>query len=190
VRLARIAPGAALLIAGGAGAVAHYAIQLAKLKGARVLTTVSSDAKAAHAKSAGADDIINYRSENVAERVQTLTGGRGVDAAIEMDVSINANLYPGILRPHARVVVYGTSANEAMLPALWLMQNSISLLFFLVYELEVADRSAGLAELTALLEAGRLSHAIARRLPLADIATAHEILERGEVIGNVVLDIA
>jgi NADPH2:quinone reductase len=190
VRLARIAPGAALLIAGGAGAVAHYAIQLAKLKGARVLTTVSSDAKAVHAKSAGADDIINYRSENVAERVQTLTGGRGVDAAIEMDVSVNAKFYPAILRSHARVVVYGTSANEATLPALWLMQNSISLLFFLVYELEVADRSAGLAELTALLEAGRLSHAIARRLPLADIATAHEILERGEAIGKVVLDIA
>jgi NADPH2:quinone reductase len=70
------------------------------------------------------------------------------------------------------------------------MQNSVTLLFFLVYELGVADRAAGLAELTALLEEGRLSHAIARRLPLDDIAAAHEILERGEAIGNVVLDIA
>jgi NADPH2:quinone reductase len=190
VRLARIAPGEALLIAGGAGAVAHYAIQLAKLKGARVITTVSNDAKAAHANSAGADAIINYRSDNVAERVQMLTGGRGVDAVIEMDLSANAKLYSSILRPHARVVVYGTSANEATLPALWLMQNSVTLLFFLVYELGTADRTAGLAELSTLLEEGQLSHAIARRLPLEDIAAAHEILERGEAIGNVVLDIA
>jgi NADPH2:quinone reductase len=179
-----------LLIAGGAGAVAHYAIQLAKLKGARVITTVSNDAKAAHANSAGADAIINYRSDNVAERVQMLTGGRGVDAVIEMDLSANAKLYSSILRPHARVVVYGTSANEATLPALWLMQNSVTLLFFLVYELGTADRTAGLAELSTLLEEGQLSHAIARRLPLEDIAAAHEILERGEAIGNVVLDIA
>jgi NADPH2:quinone reductase len=70
------------------------------------------------------------------------------------------------------------------------MQNSVTLLFFLVYELGVAHRAAGLAELTALLEEGRLTHSIVRRLPLDDIAAAHEILERGEAIGNVVLDIA
>jgi NADPH2:quinone reductase len=190
VRLARIAPGAVLLVAGGAGAVAHYVIQLAKLQGARVVATVSNDEKAAHAKRAGADDIINYRTENVAERVQMLTDDRGVDAVIEMDLNVNARLYSSILRPHATVVVYGTSASETPLPGLWLMQNSISLQFFLVYELGVADRAAGLAELACLLDEGRLSHTIARRMPLKDIAAAHELLEGGEAIGNVVLDIA
>jgi NADPH2:quinone reductase len=190
VRLARIEPGATLLVAGGAGSVAHYAIQLAKLRGGRVITTVSGDAKAAHARSAGADEIINYRSENLGERIKVLTDGQGVDAVIEMDLTGNAPSYPAMLKPHGAVVIYGMSASEATLPSMWLMQNSITLRFFLVYELQEADRAAGITELTELLESGRLMHTIARRLPLDDIAEAHDIVERGEVIGNVVLDIA
>src|SRR5215470_11886724 len=76
VRLAAIAPGATVLAVGGAGSVAHYTIQLAKLRGAAVLSTVSNEAKAAHAKRGGADAIINYRDEDVGERVKALTGGR------------------------------------------------------------------------------------------------------------------
>ena len=190
VRLARIEPGATLLVAGGAGSVAQYAIQLAKLRGGRVITTVSGDTKAAHARSAGADEIINYRSENLGERVKVLTDGQGVDAVIEMDLTGNAPSYPAMLKAHGAVVIYGMSASEATLPSMWLMQNSITLRFFLVYELQEADRATGIAELTELLESGRLTHTIARRLPLDDIAEAHDIVERGEVIGNVVLDIA
>ena len=189
VRLARLEPGMTVLIAGGAGAVAHYAIQVAKLRGARVITTISNAAKAAHARSAGANATINYRSENVVERVKALTEGKGVDALIEMDLSANASLYPGVLRPHATAVVYGTSAAEATLPGSWLMLNSISLHFFLVYELSAADRAAGLSELGELLEHGRLIHAVGRRLPLEAVAEAHELVERGEVMGNVVLEI-
>ena len=189
VRLAQIGPGMNVLITGGAGAVAHYAIQLAKLRGARVLTTVSSDVKATHARAAGADETINYRTEQVGERVQMLTEGRGVDALIEMDLATNANLYPSVLRPHATVVVYGTSAVEAALPGHWLMINSVTLRLFLVYELSAADRAAGLAELRELLDHGKLIHTIARRLPLEAIAEAHELLEQGAVVGNVILDI-
>lgn len=190
VRLARIEPGTTVLVAGGAGSVAHYAIQLAKLRGARVITTVSGDAKAAHARGAGSDEIINYRGEDLGERVKALTGGRGVDAVIEMDLTSNAASYPAILKPHGAVVIYGMSASEATLPSMWLMQNSITLRFFLVYELQAADRTDGIAELSELLEGGKLAHTIARHLPLGDIAEAHDIVERGEVIGNVVLDIA
>src|SRR5262245_24259370 len=67
-----------VLIAGGAGSVTHYTIQLAKLRGARVLTTVSNPEKAAHAGAAGADAIINYRGEDVGERVKAVTDGRGL----------------------------------------------------------------------------------------------------------------
>jgi len=190
VRLAQIGSGTRVLIAGGAGSVGHYAIQLAKRRGARVITTISNEAKAAHARAGGADGTINYRTENVGERIMALTDGQGVDALIEMDLSGNAGLYPAILRPHATIVVYGTSTSEATLSALWLMQNSITLRLFLVYELLPEDRAAALAELTDLLEHGRLIHTVARRLPLEAIAEAHEIVERGAVMGNVVLDIA
>lgn len=69
------------------------------------------------------------------------------------------------------------------------MQNSVTLRFFLVYDVSEADRTAGIAELTALMEQGALSHAVARRLPLADIAEAHDTVERGDVMGHIVLDI-
>ena len=106
-----------------------------------------------------------------------------------MSLSSNARHYPSILGPHATVVVYGMAANETTLPSLWLMQNSIALRLFLIYDLSEADRKAGIDELTRLLGGGRLVHTLARRLPLDPIADAHEIVERGELIGNVVLDI-
>ena len=189
VRLAGIGPETTVLIAGGAGSVAHYAIQLAKLRGARVIATISNEVKATHARAAGADETVNYRTEDVGERVKALTSGRGVDALIEMDLSTNVRLYPAVLRPHSTVVVYGTSASETALPGHWLMINSVTLRFFLVYELPAADRAAGIDELTELLERGRLVHTVARRLPLEAIAEAHELVERGEVMGNVVLDV-
>jgi NADPH2:quinone reductase len=189
VRLANIVPGAVVLVIGGAGSVAHYAIQFAKLRGAVVLSTVSNEAKAAHAKKGGADATINYRTEDVGERVKTLTAGRGVDAVIELDLNRNAKLYPAIARSHGRVVVYGMTAPEATLPALWMMQNTVALLPFLIYEISDADRAAGLAEVNRLMEAGKLQHTVAQQLPLERIADAHDIVERGETMGNVVLDI-
>jgi NADPH2:quinone reductase len=189
VRLAELGPTSTVMIVGGAGSVAHYAIQFAKLRGARVITTVSGPEKAAHARGAGADEAINYRTENVAQRVKTLSNGHGVDAVIELDLSKNGKDYPNILRPHATVVVYGMSSNETTLPTLWLMRNSITLRLFLVYDLAAADRAACLAELGALLQSNRLIHTVGRRLPLHDAALAHELSERGEVIGNIILDI-
>jgi NADPH2:quinone reductase len=190
VRLAGVAAGMQVLVSGGAGSVGHYAIQMAKLRGARVITTVSSSAKANHARSAGADVVINYRSEDLGKRIAEETGGRGVDAAIEVDLSGNAKFYPAILRPHAVVSVYGMSQNETMLPSLWLMQNSITLRLFLIYEISQNDREQRIDELTKLLGSRQLTHTISRRLPLDAIADAHDIVEKGETMGNVVLDIA
>ncbi|KWV56008.1 NADPH:quinone oxidoreductase [Bradyrhizobium macuxiense] len=190
VRLANIDRHSTVLVAGGAGSVAHYAIQLAKLRGATVITTVSGDAKAEHAGRGGADHVVNYRTGDVGARVRDITQGRGVDTIIELDLTSNAKLYPLLLRPHGTVVVYGMSANESVLPSLWLMQNSITLRLFLIYDISDADRLAGIAELTKILSEGRLVHAIARRLPLEAIAEAHDMIERGDVVGNVILNIS
>jgi NADPH2:quinone reductase len=189
VRLAMLGSGRSVLVSGGAGAVGHYAIQFAAARGARVLTTISGDAKARHARDAGAGETINYHTEDVVERVRALTDGTGVDAVIEMDLAANARLLPGLLRPHGVAVIYGTASAEATLPVLWLMRNSISLRFFLVYDLTPRDRAETLAELDGLLRAGHLTHAIGCRMPLDQIAKAHEAVELGEVTGNIVLDI-
>ena len=190
VRLAQLQPGMTVLVAGGAGSVGHYAIQFARRQGATVLTTVSTDAKAGHALRAGAHHVIRYRDEDVAARVKALTGGLGVDAVIEMDLTANARLYPACVRPHATLVVYGMGAMESTLPTFWLMRSQATMKFVFIYEISDADRQAGLRELDALLREGALLHTVGQRLPLAEIARAHDLVEQGQVLGNVVLDIA
>ena len=189
VRQADLRAGMTVLVAGGAGSVGHYAIQFAKRRGATVLTTVSSAAKADHARAAGAERVIHYRDEDVGARVQALTGGRGVDAVIEMDFTANARLDPACVAPGGTIVVYGMGATEATLPTFWFMRQRITLKFLYIYELGQEDRTAGLRELDALLRAGALRHTVALRLPLAEIARAHDIVEQGRVLGHVVLDI-
>src|SRR3954464_1584979 len=125
VAVANAGKGSTVLITGGAGGVGHYAIQFAKARGATVLTTVSSDAKAALAQKAGADHTIDYKRENVGERVAALTGKAMVDAVIEMDLAANAKLYPGILHARSHVVIYGTGSAEASIPAQSLLVNGI-----------------------------------------------------------------
>ena len=98
VALAPAEQGTTLLVAGGAGAVSQYVIQFAKAAGATVFTTISSPEKAKAAQAAGADHCIDYKRENVGERVMELTGKRGVDAVIEMDLAANAKLIPQVLR--------------------------------------------------------------------------------------------
>ena len=108
VMLANASKETTLLVAGGAGSVSQYVIQFAKIKGAKVITTVSSPEKAKAAREAGADHAIDYKRENVGERVMEITGKRGVDAVIEMDLAANAKLIPAVLRPKGSVIVYGT----------------------------------------------------------------------------------
>ncbi|MGE0097216.1 MAG: NADPH:quinone reductase [Hydrogenophaga sp.] len=189
VRLAAPHPGTTVLVAGGAGSVGHYAIQMARARGATVIASTSSPAKAQHALAAGADHVFDYRSSDFAARVKAATGGAGVDAVIEVNLTANAAQYPGLLKAHGQVVVYGITGAEATLPALWLMQNSIALKFFMIYDIPPVDREAALRELDALLRAQRLRHTVALRLPLDRIAEAHDIVERGELMGHVLLEV-
>ena len=189
VRLASPSLSTTVLVAGGAGSVGHYAIQMAKARGVTVIASASSPAKAQHALAAGADHVFDYRATDFVGQVRAATGGAGVDAIIEVNLTANAALYSGILKAHGRVVIYGITGAEAVLPALWLMQNSIALKFFTIYDIPLADREAALAEMDSLLRTQRLRHTVALRLPLAHIAEAHDIVERGEVMGRVLLDI-
>jgi NADPH2:quinone reductase len=189
VAVAETKPGMTLLISGGAGAVGHYAIQFAKSAGASVITTISSPEKAKLAKAAGADHAIDYKRENVGERVMALTGKKGVDAVIELDISANAKLMPQVLRPRGTIVVYGTGAPEAEVPLFFFLRNEIALKFIYVYELNPAERAAALGVISRALEAGTLINNVAAAFPLADIVTAHEAVEQGKLLGNVVVTI-
>ena len=186
VAVAEAWAGSTILVSGGAGAVAHYAIQFAKARGAVVITTVSSGEKAKVAETAGADHVIDYRRENVAQRVMELTDKAGVDAVIELDLTANAKLIPGVLRHRGAVVIYGTQP-EAQIPAQWMLVNAITLKFIFVYELTPEERKAAVETITGMLEEKRLVNNVALTLPLADIAAAHEAVEQGKALGNVVV---
>lgn len=180
--------GKTVLVAGGAGAVGHYAVQMAsQLGAARVIATVSTPQKARIARDAGADEVVFYRTEPVAERVQQLTGGTGADRIIELDIAANAAADLQALRPGGECVVYGSGAGTFELPFFPLIASNLQLKFFIVYHLAPADRAKAVATLTRLLARGALQHNIATRMPLADVAAAHELVEGGRAVGNVVL---
>jgi NADPH2:quinone reductase len=186
VVLAKATKDTTLLVSGGAGAVSQYVIQFAKAQGATVITTVSSPEKAKAAHEAGADHTVDYKRESVGERVMEITGNRGVDVTIEMDLTANAKLIPNILRPKGSVIVYGTGP-EAVLPAAFCLVNSIRLQFFLVYELDAAERERALAAINSALKTGSLLNRILQpTYSLADTIAAHEAVERG-TIGNVIV---
>jgi NADPH2:quinone reductase len=181
--------GRSVLVTGGAGSVGHYAVQFARLLGAsQVLATVSSEEKAAHALAAGADSTIDYRQEDVPERVAALTGGRGVDRAVEVDVSGNAAMLPALLAPGGLCAVYGANGASAEIAFGPSIMKGIAFRFFIVYELDAAQRAAALGALNGWLEAGLVRHAVAARVPLAECAAAHRAVQEGKHIGNVVLD--
>ena len=182
--------GKTVLVIAAAASVGHYAAQMAVLKGARVIGTVSSETKAAHARAVGVAETINYKTEDVAERVKALTGGRGVDAIIDMDFSTTASLVKnGALAPHGTVACYGSnSADDTPIPFRVCLVNSLSFQFFLIYDLSQSERAFALKELSALLASGRLVHAIGARYSLDDIAAAHIAVEQGKVMGNIVID--
>jgi NADPH2:quinone reductase len=190
VLLARAKEGSTVLVAAGGGAVGHYAIQFAKKRKATVITTVSSPAKAEIARAAGADHVIDYKREDVGERVMAITAKRGVDAVIEMDLAANARLLPTVLAPNGVVAVYGSGAAEASIPFQFLLQNSITLQFFLVYLMPAEMRQRATADITQMLEQGELIHNVAQTFDLGDMVAAHEAVESGKAMGNIVVKLA
>lgn len=182
--------GQTVLVTGGAGAVGAYAIQFAKLGGARVLTTVSSDEKAEIAADAGADYIFNYRAEDVVSRIQDLPDGGGVDRIVEVEFGGNLDQSIKILKPGGVIAAYASDAvPEPKVPFYQLAYRDAAVRCVLVFLLPERLKTAAVQDITRWLAAGELRHYIARRFPLAETAAAHAAMERG-VIGNVVIDVS
>eukprot|EP01037_Dinobryon_pediforme_P005072 gene5072-5122_t len=169
-------------VEGGAGAVGHYTVQFARLRGARqVITTLSSPAKAALAVAAGADVAISYRTENVVDRVWDARQGEGVDRVIEIDSAANSAIDLEVVRPNGQWVVYGSGARQFTIPFFPMISRN--------FGVRDSDRRRAVAVLTDFLRRDALQHNIGMKLPLVSIAEAHDAVESGVVTGNVVLSI-
>ena len=183
--------GKTVLVTGGAGVVGHYAIQLAKWRGANVIATVSSEAKATHARAAGADLAIDYKREAVADRVLEATGGRGVDRIVEVDLGANMPVTVRVLAPGGTVSAYASmGSREPALPVYPMMMRNARIDMVLVYTMSEEHKRRATSDITEWLASGRCEFAIAARYSLDRLADAHDVVERGDKIGHVVVDLA
>jgi NADPH2:quinone reductase len=175
--------GQTVLVAGGAGAVGHYAIELAKRAGAGVIATVSGPEKAALAEQAGADLVVNYRSLDAADQIKAFGP---VDRVVEVALGANLELDLAVTRPHGTVVTYAAEPVNPELPVRACMTANLTLRFVLLYGVPMTALDQAAADITAALAAGELTGLPVHTFPLAEIATAHEAAEGGAV-GKVIV---
>ncbi len=145
--------GQTVLVTGGAGTVGRYAVQMARLGGARVIATVSSEAKGRHST---AEEWINYTTTDVASAVMELTGGAGVDRIVEVDFGANQAVDLALVKPGGVIAAYASAAE--MVPRLEFypfMFKNARLHMLIVYQLAGETRRAGERQLTDWLEAER-----------------------------------
>jgi NADPH2:quinone reductase len=181
--------GQTILVTGGAGAVGHYAVQLAKWGGARVIATVSSQTKAEQARLAGADLVIDYKTEDVAAGVLGFTGQRGVDRVVEVDFGGNLATTLKIMAMNSTIAVYATNGNRSpVVPMRELMEKCIALRALVLFALPPPLLAAAQADISKWLAQGPRIHNIAVQFALADTAQAHLAVEKGDKLGTVIVD--
>ena len=176
--------GESVLVAGGAGAVGHFAIELAKYAQARVVATVSGPEKAALAAKAGADLVVNYRDPDVIDQIKAFTPV--VDRVAEVALGANLRLDLALAGPSTVVVVYAADGPDPVIPVRACMTANVALRFILVYGMPSPAFDAAITDITAALTAGALTELPVHRFPLSEITAAHEAAESG-VVGKVIV---
>jgi NADPH2:quinone reductase len=171
--------GKTVLVPGAVGSVGYYATQLACMAGARVIAIVSSEHKAAQARQIGAAETINYKTEQLVERVLALTDGKGADAIIDLDAATHAPLYGQLLRFQGKAVVYGSNQPQFSMPFGPMILGFVNIYCFIVYKLPPEELQQVIAAVQSVLMHPTLQHPPTAIYPLEEIAAAHQQVERG-----------
>jgi NADPH:quinone reductase-like Zn-dependent oxidoreductase len=181
-RKAPVQPGDDVLVMAAGSGVGVAAVQLAKLRGARVIATASSDDKLARARALGADETINHKSQDLVAEVKRLTGKRGVDIVFE---HVGAAVWQQVIlatRRGGRIVTCGATSG-------WDARTDLRHVFF--RQIEILGSTMGakgdLFDILALIGAGRLRPVVDRTMPLASAQAAHRLLEERAAFGKIVL---
>jgi NADPH2:quinone reductase len=193
----RLSPGAlqgrSVLVTGGAGAVGHAAIQLARWAGADVITTVSREAKARLARAAGAHHVVDYTAGEPAAVIREIAPG-GVDLVVDVAFIQNVELVAAVLKTRGSVAAYAnTGGTEATLPFRSFMSLNARVQFVMLYTvgeavLQAAAHDVAAAAADGALEVGEAAGLPLVRFPLERTAEAHDAVEQGAV-GKVLIDI-
>jgi NADPH2:quinone reductase len=192
----RLGPGAlagrTVLVAGGAGAVGNAAIQLAHWSGATVITTVSREEKAALARAAGADHVVNYRESDAAKEILAIAP-EGVDIAVEVAPAQNIGIDLDVVRIHGLVSIYANNGGDEMtMPLRAAFGKNLRFQFLILYTLGEPLLQAAIEDVNAAVASGALRVGAETGVPLhhyslADTAAAHDAVEQG-AIGKVLID--
>jgi NADPH:quinone reductase len=170
--------GKTILVAGGAGAVGHFAIELAKFFGARVVTTVSGPEKAELARKAGADLVVNYRDPSAAEDVSSFGP---IDRVIEVALGANLSLDLAVLKPGGEIVTYAAEPADPAMPVRACMNANAILRFVLLYGVPADALERAARDITTALAAGELTELPVHKFGLDDIAAAQDACQAGAV---------
>ncbi len=169
-----------VLVTGGAGAVGNYAVQFAKLGGARVIATVSGDKKASLATDAGADHVINYRSEDVAARISEITDGSGVNRVVEVEFGGNLDVALSALAVNGVIATYASGAEpEPVLPFYSFLYKAVTIRFELVFLMPADAKEQAISDISEWLAADKIRHQVGKGYSLEEAVAAHEAVEQG-----------
>lgn len=179
-----------ILVTGASGRVGYYAAQLAKLAGARVIATAGSDPRCEVARQTGADEVLNYKTDDLVSRITELTDGQGVDRIVEVEFGMNLETSVAVLKNGGIISSYSSSlATEPALPFYPLMFKNISINLVLVYSMPENAKQQAILDINRALAKEQLRHRIAQPWSLADTIKAHAAVEQGGKDGCVVIEI-
>lgn len=172
--------GGTVLVTGGAGAVGHAAIELARNAGARVIATVSGEEKAELARAAGADAVLNYRDPDFLAALKDAVP-EGVDRVVDVALGANLKADLSVLRPHGTIVTYAVEPHDPVVPVRRLMGGNATIRFMLVYGLLPEAIAAAVRDVSEALDRGCLTRLPEHEFTLQDVVAAHEAVEKGAV---------
>jgi len=174
--------GKTVLVAGGAGAVGHFAIELAVRGGARVVATASTPEKLDLTRQAGAEHVVNYRDPDAADQIRAAVGQ--VDRVIEVALGANHALDLAVIKPGSTIVTYAAEPSDPLLPVRACMTANVVLRFILLYGVPRAALRRAAEDISAAVAGGALTELPVYRFPLSDIVAAHEWAEAGVATGR------
>ncbi|MBL4629655.1 MAG: NADPH:quinone reductase [Paraglaciecola sp.] len=182
--------GQTVVVTGGAGRVGYYAIQWAKLAGAKVIATASNPTDEASCMQAGADLVVNHREENWGDKVQEVNDGEKVDRVIDVEFGYNLPEVLKCIRTSGVIATYGnTQIKEPKLPFFQMMFMDLTVRMTIVYAMPESAKQQAIKDIYQALDSGNLKHRVTHVLPFEQMAKSHELIEESGLRGSVVVDI-
>jgi NADPH:quinone reductase-like Zn-dependent oxidoreductase len=182
--------GKTVLITGGAGRVGYYAIQWAKIAGAKVIATASNPADKAACLEVGADFVVNHREANWGDKVQETNNGEKIDRVIDVEFGFNLPEVLKCIRTSGVIATYGnTQVKEPKLPFFQMMFMDLTIKMTIVYAMPEEAKQHAISDIYHALSNQQLKHRVTHVLPFNDMAKSHELIEQDGLRGAVVVNI-